>query len=202
MSPVLALALLALPWAGAEAAPGGDGPGAADSAGEENAYVRLLKSGAEYQGMDPEQQEAYLAMANEFITSEGEYEAARNRLLVELSEVALQIQATDDEQRLAELRAQHDDLVDELEEYGVGPEDETNADPGRYLDKAAQAHERLEGGDARPQAGAGSAGPGSGGADGTPYDSFLEGLAWLYDAPRSIVLAALDIFSPWLGTQR
>ena len=194
---LLALPLLALPGAGAQAAPGIDGPEAAGSAGGENAYVRLLKSGEEYRAMDPEQQEAYVAMANEFITSGGAYEAGRNMLLVELSEVTLQIQATDDERRLEELRARHAYLVGELEEYGVGPESETDADPSYYLDKAEQARERLEVSGATEKARAGDGGPEGGG--GTPYDAFLGGLAWLYDAPRAIVLAAMDALAPWLG---
>ena len=144
--PLLALPLLALPGAGAQAEPGGDGRDAAGPAGGdgrdaagpaggENAYVRLLKSSEEYLAMDPEQEKAYVAMANEFVTSGGAYEAGRNMLLVELSEVALQIQATDDERRLAELRARHAYLVGEMEEYGIGPENETDADPSYYLDK-------------------------------------------------------------------
>lgn len=49
----LALALLISP-AGAQGL-GGDGPDAAGSAADANAYIELLKSSPAYQGMGPEQ---------------------------------------------------------------------------------------------------------------------------------------------------
>lgn len=185
----LALALPIPPGVNAQWALGEEGPDAAGSAADANAYIELLKSDAAYQGMDPEQREAYLAAASEFITSEGAYEAARNRLLVELSEITLQIQATGDERRLAELEARYDDVLKELEEYGVGPQNETEANPGYYFDKYEQALERLEGdGSAGTEEGAAPA-PGAGAAG--YFRAFLDGLARLYDSLRGIIL---DIF--------
>lgn len=185
----LALALLIPQGANAEGAPGGEVTDAAGSAADANAYIELLKSDAAYQGMDPEQREAYLAAAGEFITSEGAYEAARNRLLVELSEITLQIQATDDERRLAELEAQYDAVLIELEEYGVGPQNETEANPRYYFDKYEQALERLEGGASPTGAEERVEATGAGGAD--YLRALLDGMARLYDSLRGFVLAVI-----------
>ena len=193
--PALALALLIAPWAIEQGALGQEGPGASDSATDADAYIELLKSSAAYQAMSPEQREAYLAAAHDFITSKGAYEAARNSLLAELANVTLQAQATDDEQRLAELKARYDGLIDELEEYGVGPYNETEANPSHYLNKYEQARERLEGGGAPAgveegaAAAAAAAPPGEEKVD--YLRSFLDGMAGLYDSLREIIVAAL-----------
>ena len=186
----LALALPIPPGANAQGALDGDGTDAAGSAADTNAYIELLKSDAAYQGMDPKQREAYLAAAGEFITSEGAYEAARNSLLVELSEIVLQIQATDDEERLADLEARYDDVLEELEEYGVGPQNETEANPRYYLDKYEQSLERLEGSasSAGAEEGATEA-PGAGATD--YFRAFLDGAARLYDSLVGIILAVI-----------
>lgn len=192
--PALALALLIAPGAVAPGALGQEDPDASDSAADANAYIELLKSSAAYQAMSPEQREAYLAAAGDFITSEGAYEAARNSLLVELANVTLQAQATDDERRLAELKERYDGLIDELEEYGVGPANETEANPRHYLDKYEQARERLEGGGAPVGAeeGAAVAAAAPPGEDNVDYlRSFLDGMAGLYDSLRGIIAAAL-----------
>lgn len=117
---------------------------------------------------------------------------------MELSDVTLQIQATDDERRLAELEARYDELLKELEEYGVGPHNETEADPGHYFDKYEQARERLEGGAApagaeegAPAAPAPAALPSEGNVD--YLRAFLDGMAGLYDTLRGIILAALGV---------
>ena len=191
MSLALALALLIPPGANAPGALGEESTDAAGSAADANAYIELLKSDAAYQGMDPEQREAYLAAAGEFITSDGAYEAARNRLLVELSEITLQIRATDDEQRLAELGAQYDDVLEDLEEYGVGPQNETEANPRHYFDKYEQAVERFEGGVTSPGVeGQAVAAPGAEEAD--YLRTFLDGVARLYDSLRGTILAAFS----------
>ena len=191
--PALALALLIAPGAVAQGL-GQEGPDASGSATDADVYIELLKSSADYQAMSPEQREAYLAAAHDFITSKGAYEAARNSLLAELANVTLQAQATDDEQRLAELKERYDGLIDELEEYGVGPYNETEANPSHYLGKYEQARERLEGAAAPAGVEEGAAAAAAAPPGGEKVDylrSFLDGMAGLYDSLREIIVAAL-----------
>lgn len=142
--PILVLALLVPQGANAQTVPGEEDLGEVGPVANTGAYIELLKSDSAYQNMDREQQEAHLVAANEFITSDGAYEIGRNRLIVEISKVILQIQSTDDQQRLAGLKIQYDDLLEELEEYGVGLYNETEANPRYYFDKYEQALKRLE----------------------------------------------------------
>ena len=118
------------------------------------AYVELLKRGDEYQSMDQEQRDAYVAMAIDFITPKNAYECARNALLVESAEIALQMGSANDSQRAGELAAEYGAVMQKLEEYGVGPQDETGADPSRYFEKYDRAVERLGGLDGCGEAGA------------------------------------------------
>ena len=125
------------------------------------AYVELLKRGDEYQSMGQEQQDAFVAMAIDFITPKNAYECARNALLLESAEIALQMGAADGSLRAGELAAEYVAVMQKLEEYGVGPQGETEADPGRYFEKYDRAVERLGGGGGCVSAGAeaGEGGP-------------------------------------------
>ena len=118
------------------------------------AYVELLKRGDEYQSMDQEQRDAYVAMAIDFITPKNAYECARNALLVESAEIALQMGSANDSRCAGELAAEYGVVMQKLEEYGVGPQDETGADPSRYFEKYDRAVERLGGLDGCGEAGA------------------------------------------------
>ena len=142
--PVMVLALLIPSGVSAQPAPGEEDLGVTGPLTNTDAYIQLLKSDATYHSMNSTQQEAYLTIANEFITSDGVYETARNRLLVELSEVILQMQGTNDGLRLTDLAIQYDDLLEELEEYGVGPQNDTEVNPSYYFDKYEEALKRLE----------------------------------------------------------
>lgn len=160
----LALAVLALSAEGAWEAPeqGGGGGAAGGGAhaeppgpsGEDDcacdidvagggAYVELLKQGDDYQSMGREQRDAYVAMAIGFITPKNAYECARNALLVESAEIALEMGAANDSRRAGELAAEYGAVMQKLEEYGVGPQGETEADPDRYFEKYGRAMERL-----------------------------------------------------------
>ena len=198
----LALAVLALPveserepqepgGAGA-AADGGAHAGPPGPSGEDGcacdidvadggAYVELLKQGDDYQSMGREQRDAYVAMAIDFITPKNAYECARNALLVESAEIALKMGAANDSRRAGELAAEYGAVMQKLEEYGVGPQGETEADPDRYFEKYGRAMERLggqggcdaaggmaEGGMAGQEEGAGNVAGGEGGAAGYP----------------------------------
>lgn len=166
----LALAVLALSAESAQEPPGQGGAGlAAGSAytgppGEDGcacdidvagggAYVELLKQGDEYQNMGREQRDAYVVMAIDFITPKNAYECVRNALLVESAEIALEMGAVNDSRRAGELAAEYGEVMQKLEEYGVGPQGETEADPDRYFEKYGRAMERLGG-----QSGCGAAG--------------------------------------------
>ena len=111
------------------------------------AYVELLKQGDEYRSMDQEQRDAYVAMAIDFITPKNAYECARNSLLVESAEIALQMGSANDSLRAGELAAEYGAVMQKLEELGVGPQDETGADPSHYFEKYDRAVERLGGPD-------------------------------------------------------
>ena len=174
--PVLALVLLALSAEGAKHGPerddgdlmagGGErtGPSGEDGCACDidvaggGAYVELLKRGDEYQSMGQEQQDAYVAMAIDFITPKNAYECARNALLLESAEIALQMGAADGSLRAGELAAEYVAVMQKLEEYGVGPQDETEADPSRYFEKYDRAVERLDDGSGCGGAGAGEVG--------------------------------------------
>lgn len=177
--PVLALVLLALSAEGAKhglerddgdpTAGGGERTGQPGPSDEDGcacdidvagggAYVELLKQGDEYQSMSQEQRDAYVAMAIDFITPKNAYECARNALLLESAEIALQMGAADGSLRAGELAAEYVAVMQKLEEYGVGPQDETEADPGRYFEKYDRAVERLDGGGGCGAAGAGEDG--------------------------------------------
>ncbi len=112
--------------------------------GDVGVYVDLLKLDEDYQNMTEEQQETYIQSANEFITAQSAYELARNELLVEASRISLQIHATNDEQRIEELKIQHDEIFSQLEEFGVGPEDKVHDNPSYYFDKYDQALAEFE----------------------------------------------------------
>ena len=118
------------------------------------AYVELLKQGDEYQSMNQEQRDAYVAMAIDFITPKNAYECARNALLVESAEIALQMGSANDSLRAGELAAEYGAVMQKLEELGVGQQDETGADPSHYFEKYDQAVGRLGGPDGCGAAGA------------------------------------------------
>ena len=63
--------------------------------------------------------------ANALISSGSAYELARNKLLIEAGQLALQMRLTADEKRLEELGTEYGGVLEELEELGVGPQDET-----------------------------------------------------------------------------
>ena len=78
------------------------------------------------------------------ISADSAYELARNKLLVKAAGLSLQIQLATDEARRGELEAGYAGVMDELEEFGVGSQDETVGNPGHYLDKYGEAVERFE----------------------------------------------------------
>ena len=127
------------------------------------AYVELLKQGDDYRSMGREQRDAYVAMAIDFITPENAYECARNALLVESAEIALEMGAASDSRRAGELAAEYGAVMQKLEEYGIGPQGKTEADPDRYFEKYGRAMERLGGQD------------GCGGAGGRAEDGGMVG---------------------------
>lgn len=155
----LALAVLALSVEGAREPPeqgrgahaGPPGPSGEDGCACDidvaggGAYVELLKQGDDYQSMGREQRDVYVAMAIDFITPKNAYECARNALLVESAEIALEMGAANDSRRAGELAADYGAVMQKLEEYGVGPQGETEADPDRYFEKYGRAMERLDG---------------------------------------------------------
>lgn len=69
------------------------------------------------------------------ISAASAYELAKNEMLIEAAGLSLQIQLEADEARRGELEAEYAGVMDELEEFGVGPQDKTLEDPGHYLDK-------------------------------------------------------------------
>ena len=78
------------------------------------------------------------------ISAASAYELARNKLLIEAAGLSLQIQLAADEARRGELEAGYAGVMDELEEFGVGPQDKTVGNPGHYLDEYGEAVERFE----------------------------------------------------------
>lgn len=138
--PLLTLVLLIPPGLiNAQTTPGGeDFTDDVGAVGNTGAYIEALKLDESYQNMTSTQQEAYINSANEFISSGDAYELARNKLLIQASEITVQIHLTNDEQRLDELKIQYDNVLVQLEEFGVGPQDKTVEDPSYYFDKYDQ----------------------------------------------------------------
>ena len=89
-------------------------------------------------------QERHTQSANAFVSSGTAYELARNKLLIEAGELTFQTHLTTDGEKLKELKTRYDGVLDELEEFGVGPQDETLEDPTQYFDKYDAALKRFE----------------------------------------------------------
>lgn len=75
-------------------------------------------------------------------TSDDAYELARNKLLIQAGEIAIQMRLTDDEQRLEDLMAQYDGTLEQLEEFGVGTTEKTAENTDYYFEKYDQALEK------------------------------------------------------------
>ncbi len=112
--------------------------------GNNDAYIDLLKLESSYQNMTSTEQETYIQNTNEFITAQNAYELARNQLLIEASQLTIQIKLTTDEQQLEELKIQYDEILSQLEEFGVGPQDKTFEDSGYYFNKYHQSIKHFE----------------------------------------------------------
>ena len=78
------------------------------------------------------------------ISAASAYELAKNEMLIEAAGLSLQIQLEADEARRGELEAEYAGVMDELEEFGVGPQDKTVGNPGHYLDEYGEAVEHFE----------------------------------------------------------
>ena len=130
---------------------------------------------------------------NAFISSGTAYELARNKLLIEAGELTLQIRLATDGEKLKELKTRYDGVLDELEEFGVGPQDETLEDPTRYFDKYDAALKRFEDRGHPATVHASEASPGSQAA--TLLAHLQVHLTALYVALLGLSLTILELFT-------
>ena len=147
LMPLLAVVLLIPPGlADAQQTPGEWGSGENAGPGTNTgAHADVPKPDSPYKNMAPPQQGQHAEPASKFISSGGAYELARNKLLIKLAELVLQIQLTADGKKMEELMTKHDGILDELEEFGVGPADKAIENSGYYFDKYDEALKRFEG---------------------------------------------------------
>lgn len=144
--PLLAVALLIPPGlADAQQTPGGEDSGENTGLGTSaDAHADVPKPDNAYKNMASPQQRQHAEPASEFVSSGSAYELARNKLLIKAGELTLQIQLTADEKKLEELMTKYNGVMDELEEFGVGPADKTIENSGYYFDKYDEALKRFE----------------------------------------------------------
>lgn len=131
--------------------------------------------------------------ANALISSGSAYELARNKLLIEAGHLALQMRLTADEKRLEELGTKYGGVLEELEELGVGLQDETLESSAYYFAKYEEALKRLEDRGHPATAGAGDADPGD--LAGMLFHALQVHLTALYAALLGLLLAVLEFFA-------
>ena len=145
--PILAVVLLVPPGlADAQQAPREVGSGGNAGPGTNtDAHADVPRPDNPYKNMAPPQQRQHAEPASQFISSGSAYELARNKLLIKAGELTLQIQLTADEKKLEELMTKYNGVLDELEEFGVGPADKAIENSDYYFDKYDEALKRFEG---------------------------------------------------------
>lgn len=87
--------------------------------GDVGAYLDILHQQKEYQYMSIEEQEIYNINAIDFMVSENNYEEQRNILLQKLSIITLEIQSTEDDEKIEKLYLEYDYVFNQLEDMGV-----------------------------------------------------------------------------------
>ena len=143
--PLLAIAALALPGANAQAAPPGGGASGADPADHAGGdYVELLKQQEAFLNMTEAEQRVYVQRAVDFINSDDPYESARNKLLQELSTATLELQRTADVEEKRQIQDRIDGILGQLEGLGVASADKMEGNEQFYIDRYAEAKERLD----------------------------------------------------------
>ncbi len=150
--PLLALVLL-MPagMGGALAQTPGESAGVA---GNTSPYVELLEQDEAYQNLTDAQKQVILDDVTAFITEDTPHEKARNALIEEVSRIALEIRATDDEAEIEALNARLDMMEDELKEFGIVKSTELLADEdlGSFFNDLAKKQREMN---SAPTAGAG-----------------------------------------------
>ena len=118
--------------------------GKIDPLANTRAFIELVEQDESYLDMNATEQDNYIKKANDFITLQNEYELGRNKLLIKLSLITLELKIISDATTKIKLEEKYNKILKELEEYGVGPEDKTFEDPGYYFDKYDQKIKEIE----------------------------------------------------------
>ena len=109
--------------------------------GHTTSYLELLKQQDDFINMTEQQQQIYIQKVIEFLDSNDPYEQERNRLLEQFSELTLEIQTTNDEDKLEDLQDQYDSILAQLEELGVATTNKLEGNEQYYVDKYERAKE-------------------------------------------------------------